>query len=258
MKKYFALLLTLVGSWASAATHEVNDYERTVYYSLTPYLEMNVMDLDSEGGILSLSLAYEGDWARQEMEKLGATYPGYKLILLTPQVTGTPLKVKIPLVGISEETILRQGQTGPYMNLQLSLKVDQVAKLKALAKKGDLLNLEIPVRASYSSSNAIENFEGSVNCADLKVDRIEDLILNLSRMKQPSVVRYEQTFVSYKKDLLQKCFEMDTSSVRSFKDVLNLPVKSRVDTPVIKGIYLEKKNHDIKFNLAPVLKVQID
>ncbi|MEK2646773.1 hypothetical protein [Bdellovibrio sp. BCCA] len=258
MKKYFALLLTLVGSWASAAIHEVNEYERTVYYSLTPYLEMNVMDLESDGGILSVSLAYDGDLARQEMDRVKATYPGYKLNLLTAQVTGAPLKVEIPSVGISEETVLRQGQAGPYMNLQISLKKDQVAKLKTLAKRNDFLNLEIPVQANYSSSTEMEKFEDSVNCSELRVNRIEDLILNLSRMKQPSTMRYDQTFISYKKDLLQKCFETEASSVKSFRDVLNLPIKSRLEPVVVKGLHLDRQNHDIKFNLVPILKVQIN
>lgn len=258
MKKYFALLFTLVGSWASAAVHEVNDYEKTVYYSLTPYLEMNVMDLDDDGGILSLSLTYEGELARHEMGKVKTTYPGYKLTLLTAQVTGTPLKVEIPLAGVSEETILRQGQSGPYMNLQLSLKKDQVAKLKALAKKGDFLSLEIPVQASYSSNSIVESFEDSVVCADLKVGRVEDLILGFSRMKQPSTMRYDQTFVSYKRDLLKKCFETDASSVKSFKDVLNLTVKSRAESVVVKGIHQDRQDHTVKFNLIPVLKVQIN
>lgn len=258
MKKYFALLLTLVGSWASAAVHEVNDYEKTVYYSLTPYLEMNVMDLDDDGGILSLSLAYEGELARQEMEKVKSAYPGYKVTSLTAQVTGAPLKVEIPLAGISEETLLRQGQTGPYLNLQLSLKKDQVAKLKSLAKKGDFLNLEIPVQASYSSNSVLESFEESVTCSELKVGRVEDLILGLSRMKQPATVRFDQTFLSYKKDLLKKCFETDASSVKSFKDVLNLAVKSRAESVVVKGVHQDRQEHTVKFNLVPVLKVQIN
>lgn len=258
MKKYIGLLVLLMGSWASAAIHEVNDYEKTVYYSLTPYLEMNVMDLDGDGGILSLSLTYDGDLARQEMEKVKTAYPGYKLTLLTAQVASAPVKIEIPYAGISEQTVLRQGQMGPYMNLQLSLKSDQVAKLKTLSKKSDFLSLEIPVQASYSSSTELEKFENSVNCSDLKVNRVEDLILNLSRMKQPSTMHYDQTFVSYKKDLLQKCFETDPGSVKSFKDVLSLSVKSRADSVVVKGTHLDRQSHDVKFNLVPVLKVQIN
>lgn len=258
MKKYLTLLITLAGSWALAAIHEVNEYEKTVYYSLTPYLEMNLMDLDDDGGILSMSLVYDGELARQETEKINDAYPRYKVTQLTPQVTGDPLKIEIPLAGISEDTILRQGQTGPYMNLQLSLKKEQVVKLKALAKKGDFLNLEIPVQANFSSNAIVEKFENTVNCSDQKFNNVEDLILDLSRMKQPSTVRFDQTFTSYKKDLLHKCFAIDASSVKSFKDILNLTVKSRVQSIVVKGAYTDRQNHDVKFNLVPVLKVQIN
>ncbi|MGZ3769142.1 MAG: hypothetical protein ACXVCP_06725 [Bdellovibrio sp.] len=258
MKKHLILLLTLTASWATAAINEVNEYDKTVYYSLTPYLEMNVMDLDDDGGILSMSLVYDGALARQETEKVNNAYPGYKVTLLTPQVTSDPLKIEIPVAGISEETTLRQGQTGPYMNLQLSLKKEQVTKLKDLAKKGDFLNLEIPVQANFSSSAIVEKFENTVTCSDYNFNNVEDLILDLSRMKQPSTVRFDQTFTSYKKDLLLKCFEIDASSVKSFKDILNLTVKARAQSIAVKGAYTDRQNHDVKFNLIPVFKIQFN
>jgi hypothetical protein len=260
MKHFLLTGLLLASSLASANVFEVNDTDKVVYYAPTPTLNVNLVDLEKNGGILTMTLDYEGIATRKQNDDLKIAYPGYKLTPLVVESAVPQIRVVIAEINVDEPTRVLQAQMGPLVSVQLSLNADQVAKLKALInKRPNALQIEIPVKATIRSYQVVESYEASSSaCSDLKVQTVADLVNNLAGLKKPDQIQYAQTFDSYKKALIVGCFEMvRPSSISSFKDLLKTPLRTH-NRDGLKGSYAEDRLHEARINLVPKLKVEIN
>ncbi|WP_413290550.1 hypothetical protein [Bdellovibrio sp. HCB337] len=259
MKKYFVLASLFVSQIALAHVIEVNKDERTVFYTPDVVLDVEVTDLDSEGGMFSLSLSYDSAAVKSEEENLKRTYPGYALRVLTAQHASSSLLVSIPEIGLSEETQVKQGQMGPYLNFQTLLKPAQVAKLKTLsASATDLVKLAIPVSSGYQAIRVLEKYSSSTVCKEMRVKRFDDLVVALFNLKKPSGIVRAETLTDYKRSIIEGCFDLSPAKVTSFKELMALELQPKESPIEITARYSTSQWVDAKYELVPKLRLKIN
>jgi hypothetical protein len=222
MKYAMMLLLLLTGLISKAAVLEVNKEESKVYYTVTPTLQLSLVDLDGDGGMLTVFLDYRGGDIRKESEQLYAQYPNHIIQAVVAQPVSETVDLEIAQLGLKQTLKVSQGQTGTYLNAQVMLTTSQVLKLRGL--RNDLKNqvrFQLPVRASYFSTQVLEsvNLDDGI-CGGDKVKSLKDVILNLSNLKKPDAVKNERTFSSLKQDMLDKCYGITPSQVNSFAGLM--------------------------------------
>jgi len=237
---------------------EVNQEQKVVYFSPTPNLTVTLSDLD-DLGILSLSLDYEAQAASQEREQLKQTYPGYTFQVLMAQHTSESVVVSIPEAGIQHETLIKQGQMGPYMNLQMQVSKAQVAKIKALAKsQKEILKVSLPVASSYRASRVLEHYKNSSVCSEIQSQNFGSLVQNLLGLKKPAGMKFDETFLVYKRSILENCFEFAPTTIGSFKELLRLALQKKEVLPLITATHSEVRNLDVKYELIPKVSFELN
>lgn len=258
MTKLTLMALLLFSSMASAHIVEVNETERMIYFTPTLTLDVELTDLKEAGGMLALSLRYERVLEQFELKEVRAKYPEYEVQTLAAEQTEEPAKLSLLEVGISEEVQLRRSQAGPYLNYQRFLSSEQVSRLKELVRtERQIVRMKIPMKTAYPSKRIVEVYEDGKACAGLRGPRVVDFIQELISLKKPDSIRYPQTFVAYKKALLQNCFEITPATVRSFQELLEMPLKTKsLPSPVV-GSYSEHRMIQSSFDMVPRQNLQI-
>lgn len=261
MKRIFLLTMTLFSKLAYAQVLEVNDSEKIVYYAPTPVLAVQLLDLQKDGGVLTLTLDYEGAAIRQQSEDLKLQFPAYVLKAMVVRPAEDQITIAIPEIGISKETILRQAQMGPLLSAQFSLKVAQVQGLKSLLRdRPEDLRIVIPVKAEVFAKTEVEVFETSMDvCSDLKVQTLADFATALATMKKPSKIRYDQTFDIYKQQLIRQCFELPSPvTANSFAELMRTKLKITSSRENLRAAYTENRTRDLELILRPKLKIEMN
>lgn len=259
MKKYILMVSVFISKLASAHVIEVSEAQKIIYYTPTPTLEVEVTDLEDSGGMFSLSLSYDNASARDEEESLKLKYPGYGLKLMMAQHATEVVRVEIPEIGLSQETLVKQGQLGPYLNLQLLLKPEQVSKLKKLsAKPADLLKLVIPASSGYQSLQILETYSSTTICSEIRAQRLDQLMMVLLSLKKPVGLQRPETFLAYKKSILENCFDVAPAKVTTFKDLLKLEIKTKASSGVVTATYSTNQWVEAKYDLVPRLRLRIN
>lgn len=260
MKTYLLLIIALFVQTSGAAVLEVNSPEGKVYYHPTPTLEANLMSLADGSGYLMISLDYIGKDTEAELASLHQQYENYQIQPLTAEHSEASVVLNISEIGLQKEIQLRNGQMGPYINVQIELKKDQVDKLKKLKDQiQKSFNFEIQARSSFNSDTLIESYQAGPDvCDQLKVQSVGDLIKNISLLKKPDGIKYSQTFDSLKATLLNSCFEVKPQSIESFAELMKLPVGTVTPNKALTGRFVQKKSQDKVFGIKPNLKILLN
>lgn len=259
MKKIFLLSSLLFCFQSYAAILDVNSADKTVYYHPTPALEINLVDYD-DGGYLTVFINYESDVTRNERNDLQAKYPGTtaQAIMAEPQqasgsltIDQTDIHINIPM---------RQGQVGPYVNVQTTITKDQMRQVLAVKSRlQNLIHVSLPVRSNFTESTVVEQYVASPQvCSDLKVRTARDMILALTHLQKPASIKYQQTFDALKTEILDHCFETSLQSIGSFKDLLNASVQTSSSVGPITAQYLEKRSLTENYELNPQIKINLN
>lgn len=258
MKKIFMALL--MPFFAHAAILDANSTDQAIYMHPTPTLEVNLMDLGNDGGILTVSLNYISATTKAEISDLQLQYPDKEIQVIMAEPQYGIVTFAIPEIGLQQDFPLQQGQMGPYLNNQVALTKDQMKKALALKSQlADLVQFPITAKANYLFTHVVEEYTASSNiCSTLKINTVKDLVLSLGRLQKPNSIQYSQTFEAFKGELLDHCFVVHPSPVNSFKELLNLPITTSLLTEKITGQYVEKKSQSKVFSLNPHIKIELN
>jgi hypothetical protein len=256
---FLVILASLFFSTLSFAhVVEVNHDQKVVYFSPTPNLTVVLNDL-GDLGILSLSLDYDAQAANREREELLRIYPGYSFQVLMAQHMTESVVVHIPEAGIHQETLIKQGQMGPYMNLQMQVSKAQMGQIKALAKgHQDILKFSLPVASSYRASRVLEQYQNSSVCTEIQSQNFGSLVQSLLGIKKPEGMKFEETFMAYKREILENCFDFAPTKIGSFKELLRLALQKKENAPVITATHSEVRNLDVKYELIPKVNLELN
>lgn len=257
MKKILLTLMIVFSTSSWADVISVSDADKTVYFHPKPNLEMNLQNLDSAGGILYLSLTYTTENAKNESQDLGARYPGYQITALVAAPNGAA-NLQIDDI-ISVDLPMSQQQLGPYINTSLQLTADQTKKLLNL---GDNLNghtrIRLPVSVSYRETRIIERYvTDSSICASFRAKTLKDVAVGLIHLQLPQNIRLESTLESLKEDMLNKCFAIGEADVRSFADLLKLPIAVSPSSDSLTGETRQTQTASKNLDIVPIVKAAV-
>lgn len=243
-----------------ASVLEVNEFEKNVYYHPTPVLELDLIDLQNDGGMLMVSLNYDSIATKNEEELLQAQYPEYKLQPIMGEVTQPSMTFSIPSLDVRKQIVLRQGQMGPYLNTSIDLSKAQVVKLKK--SKDEIvssLSLTVPIHTNYNTVAVKESFElNQAFCLQFKARNLADVISIISKFVKPEAIQYQQTFDDLKLSILGSCFSINKSVANSFSELLKTPVIAIQPRAPIRGQFSEVQNRSEVHNINPTTKVEIN
>ncbi|QDK39278.1 hypothetical protein [Bdellovibrio sp. NC01] len=259
MKSLFTTLMFLSGLSAQASILEVNKQESKVYFTVTPTLQLNLVDLDSDGGMLTVFLDYRGNDIKNESLQLNAQYPNYAIQAVIAHPVSDTVDLEIPAANLKKTLKVSQGQTGPYLNSQIMLTVSQVKKIKELRNfLKDQVNFQMPIRASYFSQQVLETVTVDESaCGGESVKSVKDVINNLANFKKPASVKNERTFSSLKQDLLDKCYGISPAQINSFADLMKQPV-IKEHPANLSGVYVDSVAQDKSAILSTNFDLQLN
>lgn len=225
MKLLFTILV-LLASNTHAAVLEVNNSESKVYYTVTPTLLLNLVDLGSDGSMLTVFLDYRGNDIAKESQLLRTQYPNFQIQAVIARAANENVELEIADLGLKKSLRVNQGQTGPYINSQFMLTAAQTKKLKDLKRSlKESVRLQIPIRASYLSQQVVESITVDESaCGGNKVALFQDIIVHLSSLKKPESIKKDKTFSSLKQDILNKCYGINAAQINSFAELMKHPV----------------------------------
>lgn len=247
-------ILVFASLIAQAEILEVNQIDKTVYVHPSPVLDVELIDLEEEGGMLSISINYETQATTAELEQLQKDYVGLKVQPLMANVKPNQMvMLSIPEAGINETTKVAQGQFGPYVNFQKLISKAQTLKLKSLNKKiNEKVIIEIEVSTNFSSHEELESYSASSDvCKTLGISNVKDMVLQFSKLQKPQEIKYKETFESLKENMLKECFVIDQKTIDSFKDLLNVRVFTSSASFLLKGEFIKKTDKIKNFALKP-------
>lgn len=255
MKTLIAALLMFVGFSAGASVLEVNKQESKVYFTVTPTLQMTLMDLDSDGGMLTIFLDYSGSNVKSELQILRQQYPNYAIQAVIARPESGTVDFEIADVGLKKTFRVSQGQTGPYLNTQILLTSGQVKRLTELrGALKDKVAFQLPIHSSYFSQQVLESVTLDESaCGGDKVKSIKDVIANLANFRRPAGIKNEQTFSSLKNDILDKCYGIAVTQINSFAELMKLSVAPAHPTS-LSGVYVDS----VKREKSDILSVNYD
>ena len=259
MKTFISIFAMFFSLGAFAQVLEVQATEKLVYYAPVPVLTAQLLDLDRDGGVLTLTLDYEARVHRNQSEELKLKYPGYDLKPVVVRASEESMTIAIPEIGIRKETVLRQAQMGPLLSAQFTLNQSQVAGLKALLRdRPQALQIRIPAKAEIRGSTEIEVYETSnAVCAELRVQTLGDFVTAITALKKPAKIRFDQTFQQYKLRLIDQCFEIPGKVVaQSFTDLLRTRIQVKSGEQTLRAAYSESRLRDVNVDLIPIVKFE--
>jgi hypothetical protein len=257
--KIIAIVVVLFSfSFAQSLILEVNDQDMKVYIHPTPTMEIGLQDLGSDGGLLYLSLVYDGIRIKSELAEIQSQYPNHQLQVIASNRGGN---ATLNIQGIIYQEIpTLQQQLGPQINTQLLLNRGQVAKIKHLGT--DLqssIMIGVPAKLSITSSQIIEVYKAKPSfCQDLGISTVMDLVLNFGKMKKPEAITLQSTFDSFKIAALTKCFAIHEMNARSFVELMDNPVTINTPEEPIVGLTSQKKELNKDIMIQPYIKIQIN
>lgn len=257
MKILIMSLVLIISKLSFATVIEVNAIEKKVYYHPTPVLEISLIDLATDGGVLMLSLDYNSQLTNEESNNLKSLYADYKFQVVMAELLRPEFELSIPEINLKKELFFRQGQLGPYLNSQINLTQEQVQKLKLNQKIIRSLNFSVQSKVRYISQSVVESYNlAGQSCSDLKVTNVKDIIQNLSQLKRPLEIKYSETFESLKISIIAKCFDANPQIVESFSELMRVPLNTL--SPVeLKGEYFQPRSQEKVIDIKPLISVKL-
>ncbi len=256
--KYLFILLLVISSLSYGKLIEIDHLQKTIYTHPTPVLEMTIVEVDRNSGVLYLTADYVSPKTVQELDNLKLEYPGYEIKVIYGEKKGLAtfkvdqiIKVEIPMM---------QGQIGPLVHTAIELNGSQLKTFKTKIKQlPELVEMELPVVFRYVKNQVIESYSVKSDfCSTIKAETVKDMILSFSNLRKPLTVKYDQTFLSFKEQLLQNCFQVSLDPIQSFKDFLSLKVQDSVQLGTITGLYSKKVEAEVNQSLKPVTVINLN
>ncbi|MBC7741842.1 MAG: hypothetical protein H7061_06580 [Bdellovibrionaceae bacterium] len=259
MQIFFLLSAFFFAGMSNAGVVQVNKEEAIVYFLPTPTIELNLMDLGREGGVLNVSSDYNGAATEGGLGEVKRQYAGYEVKLLNAAYINSSVMLNLPSVGFVRELKLRQGQMGPYLNASFELTASEVLKFKRSAEDiKSRTNLNLKVQVSYFNSSIVEKYSTDERfCPSLKANTIAEVVSALLKLERPAAIKYAQTFSSLKMNALQSCFEIEGQAVSSFAQLLQSRTITKTGV-VVSGVYAERKAHDENVEVRPFINVIVN
>jgi hypothetical protein len=255
--KNILLLLTLNFSVAYGAVIEKNEIDKKIYIHPTPTLQIEILDLETEGGLLSIFLDYESENSKKELSEAKSKYPDYEIQSVTAVPVDDSIEIEITDLGLKEKFIIRQGQIGAYLNSQIMLTTAQMKKVTEVSENlSSSVKANIRLKSFVNSVVVKESYKVDRNiCRSLDVNNVGDLIVALNNLKKPTEIKYPETFEALKSTLLKGCFSVVASSVSTFEQLLSLPLalNSRFDDLTVKFEVITPQNK--VYVMKPLVKL---
>lgn len=257
MKKLI-LFLTLQASLAHGIVVERNLTESKIYFHPTPVLKISLLDLDQEGGLLTYFLEYDSELAAKELEEVKGSNPNLEISTVMAEASEETMTIDIPLLGLSSAFPLKQGQMGPYLNSQLLLSFEQLKKLKGANKDlASLIKTNLKLKTNINFPDVVESYKSDPEvCNNLASKNVGELILSMTKLKKPAGIKFAETFISLKHSLLEQCFEVSETQVKSFTELLKVPVHNVKNPQDIVGNYVTNQSHAKQFSLVPPIVIE--
>lgn len=254
---FLTLMMGAQLSWASVI--EYNHEEQKIYMHPTPVLEMSLIDLGSDGGVLNVSLEYRSENSKNEIQQLKDQFPQYEVQVLTAERLEN-VNLEINDIYLNQELSLRQGAMGPYINAQISLKSYQVSRLKNQGNKIlERISLKLPAKVAYMSEKVIEQISESPQiCERLKVRSVQDLLMSLGELKASSAVQYQETVKSLKNDILKKCFSVNETQIHSFKELMESQITTLRPNDELVGKTLKRTEVSRRILIVPQIQLELN
>lgn len=237
-----------------AKVFEINERENTIYLHPNPELKIKVMDLQSDGGILSAFLDY-GTQSKKEIQELKNKFPNYAIQVLTAFSASDTL-FEIPEIGLRSLTPKRQGQFGPYLNLQIAISRQQTQDLKKMlaSKKTPRVVFENLVTSQYKSLSLLERQSFSPEaCSWIHGNTLGEVFLKQAQFTRPTLVEHEETFKKLRREILDYCYSLTLTKVSSFQELFELPATKKEPTQNLVIETYSMQNKDIQYLLEPIL-----
>lgn len=259
MKIILSLMTILFATMSRATILETNQNEKKIYMHPTPTLELSLLNLDADGGVLFVFLNYDSDTTKNEIESLKISNPNFQIQPVMAESSASMAKLRLLSIHLSEDLSMRQGQMGPYINAQIKLNKDQVAKLKSLSENtADQVSIEIESKSKYQSQQVLEEYHDDQICSQMNATNLRKVIDALVHLQQPSSIKYPQTFTAFKNSILEKCFETQQNTILSFKELLETPVSVRKPQSSIAGNYTQLLQQTKVLKIKPLIKFEIN
>lgn len=258
MKQIF---LALLFPFAAHAVILDSSSNQTIYMHPTPTLTLSIMDMEKDGGLMTISLDYDAATTQMELANLQAQNPNRKIQVIPSEPQYSTATLTIPEINFQQELSLSRGQMGPIVGTQILLNKEQMAKLLLNKTRADkMVQFSLTAKSSFMASQVLEDYSASSDvCSSLNADKVKDLILSLGRMQKPAGMKYSQTFDAFKGEILSHCFAtVNASAVASFKDLLGLRLQSSLWSEKISAQYTESKSETKVFPLTPHIKVNLN
>lgn len=256
MRALFILSCLFFVQPAQAMVLHVNQNDSVVYFHPTPYLSLNLKEASGTAtASLGVAFNYDSKMIQREFNSLIALYSGYEIKISTATNVATVFTLDLPTVGIRRDIKLRQTNMGPYFSERIPLNPIEELRFKYSKANIEASVFTVTARATYSSSVEVERYEAAPEfCSSLKVVQVKDMISVIGKIEKPASIQNKQTFDSLKHSALGQCFDLESASVKSFSELLQIRVMPKPGV-IAHGSHFEKKPQEIIFEIQPSVDV---
>lgn len=252
MRVLFILGCLFFTQTTQAVVLHVNQRDSLVYFHPTPYLELSLNETPGTGaGALSATLNYDYKMIQREFNSLMAIYSGHEIKISPATNVGTVFTLDLPTVGIRKDFKLRQTNMGPYFGERITLTPTEIIRYKNSKAAIEASVFKIAARSNYVSSVEVERYVADPTfCDSLAVLQVKDMISVVEKIEKPATIQNKQTFESLKYLALGNCFELETSNVNSFAELMQTRVIPKPGA-MAYGSHFEKKTQELLFEIQP-------
>jgi len=246
--------------FTQATVLHVNQNDSVVYFHPTPFLDLSLKEasgtvLGFAPGTLSVTLNYDSKMIQREFNALMAQYRGYEIKISPATNVSTVFTLDLPTVGIRKDFKLRQTNMGPFFSERITLNPLETFRFKNSKAAIEASVYTIAVRSSYITSVEVEKYEADPSfCTSIDILQVKDMIFAIRKIGKPASVQHTQTFESLKNSALRSCFELETSNVNSFAELLQTRVLPKPGG-IARGSHSEKKPQELFFEIQPSVDV---
>lgn len=256
MKPFLILSTLFFVQAAQALVLHVNRNDSVVYFHPMPKLELTLKETAGvDTGTLTVSLNYSSTLIQREFNTLVGQYRGYDVKISTATSANTVFALNLPMAGIYRELKLRQNNMGPYIEEQITLTADEKTRFSASKAAIEASVFSIIARTSYTSSVEVEKYETDKDfCGSVNAPQVKDMIFAIQKIEKPASIQHPQTFESLKSSLLINCFELESTKVKSFVELLQIGLELKPEG-IARGSHFEKQSQEQFFEIQPVVEV---
>lgn len=236
MKKIILSTL-LLAEVASARILSTTDTR--VFYDVEPRVSVQLVKVDSEISLLTIIGEYHAEEMSAAYQEAKTLHPELEPYRVDPTKLGP---VKINVKGLTIETEAMNGQTGPWFQDQRTISAADAKKIQKAAAAD--YRITLPVNSTYDELRVEEELRVSSSvCHGLQSRSVKELILEVAKLKRPTLIRRDSTFESYKENLITTCLATESSSsVRSFDELMKVRLRVQPSKDEIVGRTLSRKS----------------